>query len=130
MSNEQERNKQLAMDFFGKGITGQNFDVIAEILSEVYTYNGQPSSFEDNKAWIIGLHSTYPGLSFNFDDILAENDKVAFRWRMTAPANGDRPAGWQTGSNIVQVADHQIISNFQNGLVSDSWTPPAPPAKS
>jgi predicted ester cyclase len=124
-----EDNKQVAEDFFLKAINEQNFDVLARILSPMYTYNGDPSSLEANKEWIIGLHSTYPGLDFSIEDILAEDDKVALRWRMTAPAAGPRPAGWSTGTNIAHVEDGQLVSNFQNGQVSDSWTP-APAAKS
>ncbi len=121
--SQTENNKQIAIDFFSKGINDQNFDVLARILSPMYTYNGDPSSLEANKEWIIGLHSTYPGLEFTFEDILAAGDKVAFRWRMNAPATATRPAGWSTGTNICQMADGQVLSNFQNGKVSDSWTP-------
>ncbi len=123
MASLEERNKQIAVDFFSKAINDQNFDAMAEILSPIYTYNGEPSSLAGNKDWVIGLHATYPGLTFTFDDILAEGNKVAFRWRMTAPAQGARPAGWMTGTNIVLVADGQILTNFQNSLASDSWTP-------
>jgi hypothetical protein len=56
MASEQDRNKELAIRFFGEGITNQNFDVITEVLSPMYAYNGDPSSVADNKAWAIGLH--------------------------------------------------------------------------
>jgi len=121
--SQAEHNRQTAVDFFSKGINDQNFDVVARCLSPMYTFNGDPSSLEANKEWIIGLHSTYPGLEFTFEDIIATDDKVAFRWRMTAPASGARPAGWSTGTNIAMIADGQILSNFQNGQVSDSWMP-------
>ena len=129
MGTQEDKNKQLAIDFFSKGINDQNFDVIARILSPLYTYNGDASSVAGNKEWIIGLHSQYPGLAFTFEDILAEGDKVAVRWKMAAPAAVARPAGWMTGTNIVQIADDQILSNYQNGTLSSSWTP-APTAAS
>jgi predicted ester cyclase len=123
-----ERNKKLAISFFAEGIANQNFDVIMQVLSPMYAYNGAPSSVADNKAWVIGMHQQYPGLSFQFEDILAEGDMVAFRWRMTAPASGARPAGYTTGTNIITVADGQILTNWQNGMMSDSWAPaPAKP---
>lgn len=122
MASEQDRNKELAIRFFAEGITNQNFDVITEILSPMYAYNGDPSSVADNKAWAIGLHKTFPGLSFQFEEILAEGDMVAFRWRMTVPADGDWPAGYSTGTNIITCANGQILTNWQNGSVSDSLT--------
>jgi SnoaL-like polyketide cyclase len=122
MASEQDRNKALAIRFFAEGITNQNFDVITEILSPMYAYNGDPSSVADNKAWAIGLHKTFPGLSFQFEEILAEGDMVAFRWRMTVPADGDWPAGYSTGTNIITCANGQILTNWQNGSVSDSLT--------
>jgi predicted ester cyclase len=128
MMSSLEQNKEVAISFFSEGITNQNFDVITRVLSPMYSYNGTPSSVADNKAWVIGLHQTYPGLAFQFEAILAEGDMVAFRWRMTAPASGARPAGYTTGSNIITVADGQILTNWQNGTMSDSWTPA--PAKS
>jgi predicted ester cyclase len=125
MGSIEERNKQVAMDFWGKGLNQQNFDVMAEIGSPVYSYNGEPSSLESNKEWVISLHAEYPGLEFTFDDILAEGEKVAVRWRLNAPAHGDRPAGWKTGTNILTIADGQVVSNWQDGTVSDSWKTPA-----
>lgn len=125
MSRTEEQNKELAIDFWGKALNQQNFDVMAEILSPVYAYNGDPSSLADNKEWVISLHSTYPGLEFTIEDILAEGPKVAVRWRLNAPANGDRPAGWQTGTNILTIVDGQVVNNWQNGTTSPSWTPPA-----
>ena len=125
MASSASSPSQLAIDFFTKAINQQNFDVMAQILSLDYTYNGEASSLEGNKEWVIGLHAKYPGLEFTFEDMLEEGLKAAFRWRMTAPPLGDRPAGWTTGTNIVQALDGQIVSNFQNGLTSSSWTPPA-----
>jgi predicted ester cyclase len=129
MSSIEDRNKQIAIDFWGKALNQQNFDVMAAVGSPVYSYNGEPSSLEGNKEWVISLHSEYPGLEFTFDDILAEGEKVALRWRLNAPAKGDRPAGWMTGTNILTIADGQIISNWQNGTMSDSWKPPVKDGK-
>lgn len=117
--------RQLAIDFFTKAINQQNFDVMARVLAPDYSYNGEPSSLEGNKEWVIGLHTKYPGLNFSFDDLFEAGDKAALRWRMTAPASGDRPTGWMTGTNIIQARDGQIVSNFQNGMQSPSWTPAA-----
>ena len=130
MAASQPSPKQLAIDFFTKAINQQNFDVMAQVLSPDYTYNGDPSSLAANKAWVIGLHAKYPGLEFTFDDLFEAGLKAAFRWRMTAPANGDRPAGWMTGSNIISALDGQIVSNFQNGQASASWSPAQPGAGS
>ena len=129
MSRIEEQNKEIAISFWGKALNQQNFDVMAEILSPVYSYNGDPSSLADNKEWVISLHSQHPGLEFTIEDIRAEGDKVAVRWRLNAPANGTTPAGWQTGTNILTMVDGQVITNWQNGTTSPSWTPPAPAAK-
>jgi predicted ester cyclase len=122
MTSDKESTKSLVRRFFQKVFNEQNFDVLAELLSPNYMYNGVASSIEGNKAWVISLHSTYPGLCFSFDDILGEDEKVAIRWRLTAPAHGDRPEGYVTGTNIITFEKGQAITNWQNGSVSPSWT--------
>jgi hypothetical protein len=51
---------------------------------------------------------------------------VALRWRMDAPASGQRPAGYQTGTNILTFVAGQALTNDQDGKTSDSWTTPSP----
>jgi predicted ester cyclase len=121
MTSDKESTKALVRRFFQKVFNEQNFDVLSELLSPHYSYNGEPSSIEGNKAWVISLHSTYPGLCFSFDDILSEGEKVAIRWRMTAPAHGGRAAGYVTGTNIITFDNGQAITNVQNGALSPSW---------
>lgn len=117
-----ELNKRLTIKYFDEVFNKQKFDVITELLSPLYTFNGEPSSVEGNKAWVISLHQTYPGLHFSIEAILAEEDQVALRWKMEAPANGDRPAGFITGTNIITFADGQALSNVQNSQTSPSWS--------
>ena len=119
--NDTEENKRIVTALFDLALNQQDFEKASPLLSPTYTYNGEASSGADNRAWVISLHAAYPGLHFSFDEILAENDLVALRWRMTAPAHKDRPAGYRTGTNILRVADGQVQSNVQNGSFSNGW---------
>jgi predicted ester cyclase len=123
MKSQSEINKNLAIRYFNDVFNEQKFDVITELLSPLYTFNGAPSSVEANKAWVISLHQTYPGLHFSVESILAEDDMVALRWKMEAPASGARPEGWITGTNIITFVEGQALTNDQNGQTSPSWTP-------
>ena len=77
---------------------------------------------KDNAGWVQALRSEFSGLVFTIEAILAEDDKVALRWRMTAPASGAGGAGYVTATNILSFVGGQAISNDQTPQKPE-WTP-------
>lgn len=115
MSETSDENKALTVRFFEEAFNNGNLSVVDELLSPAYAYNGHPVPPAGTKAWATGLLTQFPGLHFIIEAILAEDDKVALRWRMTLPAGVGRPAGHIIGTNILVFAAGQAISNDQSG---------------
>lgn len=115
MSETSDENKALTVRFFEEAFNQGNLGVVDELLSPDYTYNGHPSPPAGTKAWVTGLLTQFPGLHFIIEAILAEDDKVALRWRMAIPADAGRPAGHIIGTNILVFVAGQAVSNDQSG---------------
>ena len=110
-----KHNIELARKFWGDVLNGQNVALVPVLLSPKYKFNGHPSTSDATIAWVKGLHAKYPGLQFTIEDILADEHKVALRWRLdvTDPASGKK--GYFTGTNIIVVEGGQALTNDQGG---------------
>lgn len=113
-NNEAERNKAATRTYFEEVLNNRSLTLIEKLLHPSYRFNGWPQSADDNAKWVQGLHMTHPNLKFSVEALLADDDKVAIRWRLDAPKNGDRPAGFIKGTNIITFKDGQAIDNQQN----------------
>lgn len=115
MSELSDMNKGLTIYFFEQVFNHQNYDIVASLISPDYKYNGVPGTAAETVGFAKELQQKYPGLHFVIQAILAEDDKVALRWRMNVadPASGQK--GYVTGTNIIVYADAKAISNDQAG---------------
>src|SRR4051812_49062007 len=100
MSQVSDQNKALTVRFFEQVFNHQNYDVVGTILSPDYQYNGRATTAKDTIAWAQGLQKKFPGLQFVIETILAEDEKVALRWRMNATDAATGTKGYVTGTNI------------------------------
>lgn len=120
MSYTSDLNKSNTVRFFNLVFNDGNMDVVDELISPDYKFNGVATSALATKQWASGLRASYPGLHFSIERILAEDDNVALRWRMTATApNGVK--GYITGTNILVFVSGQAIANDQAG--GDTFLP-------
>jgi hypothetical protein len=69
------------------------------------------------------LRAGAPGLHFVIEAILAEDEKVALRWRMNLPAGAGRPAGSIVGTNILSFIGGQALTNDQTGGTAADFKP-------
>jgi predicted ester cyclase len=115
MSQTSDTNKALTVRFFEQVFNQQNYDVTATLISPDYKYNGTPTSADGTIAWAKMLRQKYPDLHFVFETILGEDEKVAFRWRMTATDQASGKMGYVVGTNIIVWVDGKALSNDQSG---------------
>jgi predicted ester cyclase len=115
MSQTSDTNKALTVKFFEQVFNRQNYDVANALISPDYKYNGTPTSAADTVAWAKMLWQKYPDLHFVFETILGEDEKVAFRWRMTATDQASGKKGYVSGTNIIVWVDGKVLSNDQGG---------------
>jgi predicted ester cyclase len=62
-----------------------------------------------------GLRQKFPDLHFAVEAILAEDDKVALRWRMTGTDTQSGIKVTASGTNILVFVNGQAVSNDQGG---------------
>lgn len=115
MTATSDANKAATAAFFDGVFNHGDMSLVTRLLSPDYHMNGQPSDPAGTIAWAEGLRAHFPGLQFVIEAILAEDDKVAVRWRMMTLASAEQPAGHVIGTNILVFAGGQAISNDQSG---------------
>lgn len=116
MSDISDANKAATIRFFMQGLNNQDMGVVADLLSPDYQFNGEASSVAGNQAWIASMHKDWPGLQFTIEAILAEDNLVALRWRMTTPATADKGSGYYTATNILSFVGGQALTNDQSPI--------------
>jgi predicted ester cyclase len=120
-----DRNKANVIKFFLGVFNDGNMSLVDELIAPNYTFDGQPNSRDQVKAWATGLRTQFPDLHFTIQQILAEGDLVALRWQMTGTnTGGPNPTGCSvtnTGTNIIRMdANGMGVENIQNGTCTVS----------
>ena len=110
---------------FADGLNKKDIAVVDELCTPDFVYhdpaNPQVRSREDYKQWFTGMFAAFPDLQFTIEDILAEGDKVAYRFTLRATHSGSwrgaPPTGKQisvTGTAIARIADGKTAEGWLN----------------
>jgi predicted ester cyclase len=114
-----EENKAIARrwneELFDKG----NPDIIDELAHPDYVSHPGMSSHEAFKQSAMQMGSVLSDWSITLEDLIAEGDRVAFRWTAHAthsgPYMGVQPTGKQItlmGITIYRIADGKVIEDW------------------
>ena len=118
-----EENKDIVRRFWGVWEEG-NIDLVDELLAPDYINHSpatpdQPTDPEGVKAVVGMFRSGMPDLRVVVEDMIAEGDKVVWRWTIrgthTGPFQQLPATGKQvtiTGINIVRIAGGQLVENW------------------
>jgi steroid delta-isomerase-like uncharacterized protein len=135
-----EENKTIvrrSIEEFNQG----NLAVIDELFAPDFVYhdpaNPQVRSREDYKQWITGFFAAFPDVHASVEDMLAEEDRVAYRYTLRATQSGSWRGAAPTGKaitvtsiTIARLADGKIAEGWQNadalGLVQQLGVIPTP----
>jgi hypothetical protein len=130
MSDISDANKQATLLFFDQVFNHGNMDMVAQALDPSYrfTRDGKPliaggDPIAATQGWAAGLRAANPNLQCVIDSILAEDDKVAVRWRMHANDKTTNAPITAMGTNILVFVGGKAISNDQSG--GETWEPDA-----
>jgi predicted ester cyclase len=115
MSAVSDRNKKSTEEFFQKVFNEGDMSVVDTLLAPGYKYNGHAGPVASTKMWAQGLRQKFPDLHFAVEAILAEDDKVALRWRMTGTDTQSGIKVTASGTNILVFVNGQAVSNDQGG---------------
>lgn len=133
-----EKNKALARRYqeevWGKG----NLDLIDELLAPDFTDHSLPETmnpgFAGARQAVQGALDAFPNGVWTVEDLVAEGDRVAMRWKMQATHEhafrGIAPVGKPvtvTGITILRLADGKIAERWVNWDALALRLPSEPP---
>ena len=122
-----ELNKQLGKRWFEEVWNGGRIGAVDELLSPEglgFGLAGPGTEIrgpEGLKPFVRNLRDAFPDLHIAVEDMVAEGDKVAIRFRVTGTHQGNGlgfPATHRpidiTGMTIIQVADGKLVHGWNN----------------
>jgi predicted ester cyclase len=101
----------------------QNVAVVDEVLARNVVWHQTPADIvgrDAYKKWLNGVFVTFPDIRFNLDDIVAEGNKVAFRYTWTGTFKGNFGNIAPTGKKVtLQVF---VFQRYTRGKLIESWS--------
>ena len=124
-----EQNKSMLKRIFAELNKG-NFNVIDELFAadfvDRYPAPGETPTKEGFKQFLSGTHKSFPDWRWSLEDILAEGDKVAYRFTMHGTDRGGYigmpPTNKKvslTGVGILRFAHDKVVERW---TIADSMT--------
>ena len=107
-----EEHKDLIRRFVETVWNGKQTDALGEFHAPEYTQNGKTFVTEEAKARMREMLANLPDLHHTIEDIIAEGDKVAYRWvmRSTNQATG-KQEGYR-GITFMRIANGKIVEDW------------------
>jgi len=114
-------NKETLVELWSRVDNFGELDAIDEFLTPEFVRHGGKGdqTREDFKRILAGLHAGFPDLQSEIADVVAEGDRVAYRWVSTGTHLGVYLGAPPTGRKVV--ASGITISRFENGKVVEDW---------
>ena len=120
-----EKNKATINRVAKELWTGGNLSVADEVLSPSYILHDPsvPSlgrGIEPFKQFAAGYHVAIPDLKLTINDMVADGDKVVWRWTVSGTHNGPLMGIPATGKPVEFTGT--VLSRFENGKWAEDWT--------
>jgi predicted ester cyclase len=117
-----ERNRATVEKFLD-GTHSNRFEVIDETVAEnLITHGfpgGNPASREQYKQWFKNFQSGFSIVGFETLALVADEEKVAVRWRFTVDHTGPFAGVNATGRRIA--FDGMVLYRIENGQIAETW---------
>jgi predicted ester cyclase len=115
-----EENKAIIRRFVETVWNGHDTRAVAEFHADEFTLNDEPMTASNFASGLAGLFEFYSDLRETIEAIVAEEDRVAYRWTMagTDPRNGQRRS-WR-GISMSRLADRKIVEEWYNNNQTDA----------
>ena len=118
-----KRNKEIDRRYIEEVYNKGNVSLLDEFLTADYVYHGpggvEIKGIEGMKKFAAGLRTTFPDNVFTFEDIVAEGDKVMYRWSQRATCNGFQGNQATIGKKIFMTGF--ILDRFEGNKIAESW---------
>ncbi len=109
-----EENKALIRRFVETVWNNKDVDALEEFHAAEFTFNGAPHTAARFKEELRGHFIEVPDLQNTIQDIIAEDDKVSYRWimRSTNQATGKQQV--HRGITFNRIVDGRIVEDWYN----------------
>jgi predicted ester cyclase len=115
-------NRRIAEEFIWGTHTG-DLAVIDRTVAETLVCHGfpggNPTSREEYKAWFATFGASFSNMGFEVLSTVADEEKVAMRWRASVDHTGPFAGVDPTGKRIV--FDGMVLYRIENGLIVETW---------
>jgi steroid delta-isomerase-like uncharacterized protein len=119
-----EENKAIARRAY-EAVSQNNLDTLDELVASDITDHdpapGQAPGLEGVKQWFSSMHTALSDFQLNVEDMIAEDDKVVARVRMSGTHQGEflgsAPTGNRvmvTGIDILRIAEGKLVERWGN----------------
>ena len=125
-----EANKNLVRKLFDECFNQRAFALVDELVAPDFVghfLGGSPAmqGREGFRDWMTGVFAAFPDWRGALDDVIAEGDRVAFRWTVEGTPEGQAGAG--------RITQHGVeICRYADGILAELWhcqaTAPLQPA--
>ena len=118
-----EQNKSIVRRWVEEGWNKRNTALIDELFTpNFYQHETGPetvNSSETLKPFVTGYLSAFPDLQFTIDDLIAEGDKVV--WRFTASGHQNGPLMGAPASGKAISVTGTITFRLENSRMAEAW---------
>ena len=122
MSTQENKDttRRLVEEVWNRG----NWSVIEEVLAPNFVgyISGSPEPFHGQEGYrsVINAYRTaFPDLHFNIEDLIADGDKVAFRYTATGTQRGDLSGIPPTNKSAT--VPGMVILRYEGGKLTEQW---------
>ncbi len=113
-----EQNKTTIRRLYDECLNQKDLDVAHELIAENFT-SPEADGVEGFRKLARALHAAFDPVTYTIEDIVAEGDKMAIRWRMKGVHSGAFAGVQPTGKAVEQYAN--VMYHFDDGKVSAAW---------
>jgi predicted ester cyclase len=118
-----EENKEIARRVLEEALNKHNMAVVDELVDSSYVYHAPLWELKGQEGYKQGctmILTSLPDHHMTFEDIIAEDDKVAMRFTVTGThTGGDYMGIAATGKQITMTGI--IISRISGGKIVEDW---------
>lgn len=112
-----ELNIQLVRDWVERVWNEADLEALSQFHPPSFQNEGRPTALDEIKQWHQGMRATYPDLHYVIEDMVATNDRVAFRWTATGTQRGTlwgiippshKTVTW-SGMHLLRIVNNRIV---------------------
>lgn len=117
-----EQNKVIARRYIEEIWSDGKLEAADEIVNEDFIFHGPIREVEGLgafKQFVAAIHSTFPDINFTIEDLVAEEEKVVFRWTMAGTHNNEFMGIAATGKHFT--VPGATIARVSGEKMAEAW---------